>query len=158
MKRNIILFCTLLILPLLITGCGNKDADPNKRVCTITTMDDDGYKTNDTITLTIKDNIVTKVEDVSISEADPKYIDTTISFSQEIADLLSEVDGLELSYNKEGYNKIKMTMSLDYTLIDDEQVREVLGDAYDDKDSYFDKKNITVDDFISEYLDEYKCK
>ena len=44
-------------------------------------------------------------------ELDPEYVDFTVSFGEAFAETFNKIDGMEMSYVKEGTNSVKMTLS-----------------------------------------------
>lgn len=169
MKKSMLSLVVLIALALLLAGCGdNKDlkddsgsktsSNSGTKTCTQTTTDDDGYKTTDTMVITYKNKKVTKVEDTNIMEMDPDYIEFTLSFGQEFAKAFNELKGFEVNYSKDGENKIKMTMNIDFSKIDVDNMKDVLGDLFDDDESFYGDTDITIDDFISKNMEGYTCK
>lgn len=163
MKKRLMLFFGVFIIGLLVTGCGNKEGgifggNSGTKTCTKTSVDEDGYNTTDTMIITYKNDKVTIVEDTNISEMDPKYIDFTFSFGTSFAEKLNEVDGFNVEYSKEENNKIKLYMKVDFNKINENNIKDKLGELYSEDDPFYVKKDITVDDFIAENLYDYKCK
>ena len=151
MKKTLITLAALLLL----TGCGNNSGT---KTCTTTTTDDDGYKTTDTMVITYKDSKVTQVEDTKVSEMNPSYIDFTVALSEGVAKEMNKWDGFEVKYSKEGGNKIKGYINVDFTKIDANAFKEALGELGEENDMFYTNNDITIDDFISKYADGYTCK
>lgn len=150
----------LLVFVVLLSGCGKDGISLSKEkelTCTKTTTDDDGYKTEDKMVVTYKDNKVTKVTETNITETDPSMIDFTYSFSSAIAESFNKIDGMNIVYSKEGDNKIKFVMTVDYNKIDIDSIKSNLGELYDENNIYNDK-NITIDEFKENSLKDYTCK
>ena len=81
MKKYLIILLTFGML--FVTGCGNSSGT---LTCTKTEMSEDGYSTNTTMVVTYADKIVTKVEQTSIEEMEADFVDTSIYFSQLLAE------------------------------------------------------------------------
>lgn len=167
MKKRLILLSAVLFMGLLLTGCGSQSDGSSKggifgnsgtKTCTKTSVDEDGYNTTDTMVITYKKDKVTVVEDTNISETDPDYIDFSLNFGTAFAEKLSEVNGFDVKYSKEGNNKIKMYMKVDFNKIDVNDIKDKLGDLYSEDDAFYSKNDITIDDFINENLSDYTCK
>ena len=163
--KNKLLVIALLLSLLLVTGCGSKSSgggglfNSNKTMtCTKESTDDEGYKVTDTMKVTYNSSKVLKVETTNISETDPTYIDLALSFGQLFAASFNEIDGIDVSYTKEGDNKLKVTTAVEYGKINLEQIKNVLGDLYSEEDSLYGKKDYTIDDFKAENLEGYTCE
>lgn len=159
MKR---LFLVAVIFLLCTTGCGKEENntssanDSGTLTCTKVENNEDGYNVEDTMSVTYKDNIVTKVEETTIEEMDSDMIDLTVSFGTLFANTLNEVDGLEVSYSKASDTSVKYTIAVDYTNIDLEALKTAFGDDFDE-DSFYADSNVTLDKFKTENLDGYTC-
>lgn len=155
MKKSLSFLAILLVFCLLLTGCGNSGT----KTCVKEEKDDSGYKTTDTMKITYKNKKVTKVEDTNIAETDPEYIDLAISFGQLVIPTFNDLKGFEASMTKEGDNKIKTYISVDFSKVDEKEIKEKLdGMMGEDDDSFYSNKDITIDDFIKENADGYTCK
>lgn len=151
----------VFVLVLLLSGCGKESISLSKEktmTCTKTTTDEDGYKTDDKMEITYKNNKVTKVTNTNISETDPDILDMTYSFMTAFAEKFNKVDGMNVVYTKEGTNQIKFVMSVDYAKLNVDSIKENLGDLYDEDDSFYGDTDITIDEFKENYLEGYTCK
>lgn len=163
MKKKLLIIAMLFSV-LLITGCGTTNTgtgvlnSKKTMVCTKETVDEDGYKTTETMEVTYNSSKVLKVKSTSISETDPSFVELQLSFGNAFAEKFSEIDGLDASYSKVDNNKIKMIIEVDYGKIKPEQIKKALGDLYSEEDSFYNKTNYTIEDFKSENLDGYTCK
>ncbi len=162
--KKIILVITLVLSIFLITGCGAKSGNgggifnPNKNMtCTKESVDEDGYKTTETMDITYNSNRVLRVKSTNISETDPTYIDFAYSFGSAIAAKFNEIEGMTFEYVKEGDNKLKMVMDVDFEKINPDQMKELLGDSFDEN-SFYSRKNVNIEEFKKENLSEYTCK
>ena len=137
-----------------LTGCGNDNS--GTLTCTKTETNEEGYATEETMIVTYKDNIVTNVEATAIEEMDTDLVDMTVSFGQLFATSLNEVNGLNVSYEKESDSSVKYIMSVDFQTLDLDALRETFGEDFDD-DSFYANNNITIDEFREENLSDYNC-
>ena len=152
MKKYLIILLTFGMF--LITGCGNSSGT---LTCTKTEMSEDGYSTNTTMVVTYADKIVTKVEQTSIEEMDSDFVDTSIYFSRLLAESLNEVDGYNITFEKENDMAVRIVTTIDYTVLDREKIKETLGSSYKE-DALYSLSNITIEDFKETQLDGYTCK
>ena len=162
MKKLLIgLFAVLVCLSTV--GCGdNKDTSSSKNgtlTCTKEETDDDGLKTTELMEITYKNKKVTNVKATSTAEVDPEYIDMTLSFGELFAQAFEEIDGMSAEFTKDGDNKVKTVMEVDFTKLDPDAIKEALGDSFSGEDSeMFTKTDITIDEFKEENLEGYTCK
>lgn len=152
MKKYLIILLTFGML--FVTGCGNSSGT---LTCTKTEMSEDGYSTNTTMVVTYADKIVTKVEQTSIEEMDSDFVDTSIYFSRLLAESLNEVDGYNITFEKENDMAVRIVTTIDYTVLDSEKIKETLGSSYKE-DALYSLSNITIEDFKETQLDGYTCK
>lgn len=161
MKKTLVILLMSCFL-LVIYGCdsnkGNVFDSKNTMTCVKESVDDEGYKTTDTMEIIYNSNKVLKVTDTNISETDTEYIDLQLGFGQLFVETFNSIDGMEASYSKVDNNKIKLVMSVDFEKLDPEKVKNSLGDSYNEDDSFYSKNNYTIDDFKKENLDGYTCK
>ena len=169
MKKIGLLFLVVLSV-FLIAGCGSSASkggsgkksifDTKKTMsCVKEEFDSDGYKTISNYLITYTSKKVTKVDTEQIMEMDPEIIDWVYSFGYDLIENMNLLDGIEASYTKSGYNTITMKLSAEYDKIDQEQIKEVLGALNDGEvDNFYTRTNITIDEFVSEYLEGYTCK
>lgn len=139
-----------------VTGCGN-NSDTGKLSCTKTSTDEDGYEVTDTMNVSYEKNKVTTVENINISEMDANYIDMTISFGNTFASALNEINGFNATYSKEDDTHVKYVVTVDYTKLDTEALKNVFGDNFD-AESFYSSKDITIDEFKEQNLKDYTCK
>lgn len=163
MKKKLLIIAMLFSL-LLITGCGTTNTgtrvlnSKKTMVCTKEVVDEDGYKTTETMEVIYNTSKVLKVKSTNISETDPSFVELQLSLGNAFAQKFSEIDGLDASYSKVDNNKIRMIIEVDYGKINPEQIKKALGDLYSEEDSFYNKTNYTIEDFKSENLDGYTCK
>ena len=137
-----------------LTGCGNDNS--GTLTCTKTETNEEGYATEETMIVTYKDNIVTNVEATAIEEMDTDLVDMTVSFGQLFATSLNEVNGLNVSYEKESDSSVKYIMSVDFQNLDLDALKTAFGEDFDDN-SFYANSNITIDEFREENLSDYSC-
>ena len=164
MKKKLLIITMVLSL-FLITGCGSKSSSgggilnsKKTMTCTKETVDEDGYKTTETMEVTYNSSKVLKVKSTNISETDPSFIEMQLNFGNAFAEKFSEINGIEVNYSRVDDNKLKLTMEVEYGKINPEQIKSVLGDLYSEEDSFYDKSDYTIEDFKAENLDGYTCE
>lgn len=162
MKKKLligIVFCLILL-----TGCGTnennsgKDLTKGTLTCTKTEYDEDGYKKTDTMVVKYKNNIVTSVSETNVSEIDSSIMDMTLAFGNLFAEKLSEIDGINVKYTKVNEKTLQFTIDVDYAKVELDKVKQILGDAYDDKQASMYTKNVKLDTFKNDILNNYTCE
>lgn len=154
MKKSFIL---ISVLSLLLIGCtpSSKKGTLN---CTKTEYDTDGYKITETIVVNYKNNKVTTIEQTNLSEMDSAYIDFSLSFGQNFAKALNEIEGLNAEYSKFNNNTLKFTINIDYNKIDINDVKNVFGDSFDETQEAMYTKDVSLSDFKENILNDYTCE
>ena len=156
----------ILLIMLVVCGCGsNKDTTSNSNVskdsksgsiiCTKEETDEDGYITKDTIEATYKNKIVKYIKNTTLTEMDAEWIDFSLTLSESFAEVLNSIDGITVTYSKEGDSTLKTVVEVDYEKIDIEALKENLGSLLDE-DGYYDDTNMTIDEFKEQHSD-YTC-
>ena len=162
MSKKILIL--LIVVLLLTVGCGNKNVDTKSNskngtlTCTKIETDDDGYKTEEVLKTTYKNNIVKTSNSVSTIEVDPVYLDFTFQIMQGLATNLNEVDGVKVNVKKES-SKIVTTTNIELDKVDVAKIKEVYGELADDDalDAY-NKKDVNINKYKAELIDEgYTC-
>lgn len=168
-NKSIFRLLLIAILAITLVGCETKEKDDEKGEnkvattqkikCSKEEIDEDGYKTTENMIVTTKDNKVKNVSSTSIIEMDPEYIEFTISFGEAMATEFNKVEGMEMKYEKDTEKTLKMTLSVDYDKLDPEQMKEVLGELYeeDESSSLYHSKDMTFEEFKKESLEGYTC-
>ena len=151
MKKIVIV--SVLILVLLITGCEGKI---KTLTCTKESVEDN-LKTSEEMLVSYKNNKVFKITQTTIEEMDPDLIDTTISFGENFASTLNQVDGFEVNYSKENNNSVKYQITMDYSKMDMNKLKELFGDDWNEED-YIKAKDQDIEEFKKERLEGYSCK
>ena len=151
MKKYLIILLTFGLF--FITGCKNNSGT---LTCTKTEISEEGYSTKNTMVVTYADKIVNKVEQTSIEEMDADFVDTSIYFSQLLAESLNEVSGYNITFTKESNTSVKIVTTIDYTELDGEKIKEIFGSSYKEN-ALYSLSNITIDDFKETQLDGYTC-
>jgi len=154
MKKILIVTFSILSCILLV-GCTNTKSGTLN--CTKTSTDEDGYKTEEILKATYENNKVIKVEETSIEETDPNFINFSYAILSGIFEKLKNVDGINVDYSKIDNNKIKSVMKIDYSKFKIESLKEALGELYSD-DTIYKKANVNITDLKQEYeKDGYTC-
>ena len=151
MKKIVIV--SVLILVLLITGCEWK----TKTLTCSKESVEDNLKTSEEMLVSYKNNKVFKITQTTIEEMDPDLIDTTISFGENFASTLNQVDGFEVNYSKENNNSVKYQITIDYSKMDMNKLKELFGDDWNEED-YIKAKDQDIEEFKKERLEGYTCK
>lgn len=141
-----------------LTGCGNSsnNGSTEKLTCTKTETDEEGYKTESTITVNYKDNKVTKVKQEDVETMDESEVELTYSFGSVFTEAFKNIDGIDAKLEKVNNTSIKSIIEIDYTKLDVNAINEALGSMAGD--SIYSKSDITLDEFKSSYLEGYTCK
>lgn len=164
MKNKFLLGVMVLLALVTITGCSDKKENNSveeKLTCTKSETDEDGYKTDETVVVTYKDNYVTKVDSTFLMETDPEYLEMTIGFMQVFTEAFNQVEGMNYTVSKEGDSKIKQNITIDYEKLDVDKMKELFSDSEDSEDSFFinpDETHVTIDEFKENDLEGYTCK
>lgn len=163
------MFAVLIVSILLLTGCGKekviKDDKTNDDVkentgmitCTKSETDEDNLKSDSTIVVNYNKGIVTKVSETNIQEVDESMVELTLLMGNGLTEKLNAVDGISSSFVKEGNNKIKSEMSVDYEKLNIEALKSSLGEMFNEE-TFYSSKDLTLEDFKSKNLDGYECK
>lgn len=148
------LFSILAIfVVILAAGCSNTKT----LKCSKETTDDDGYKTTETMNIKYNDQRVLSINQTSISEVNPEYIDLSIGFLSMYKQAFDGVDGVKFEINKIKDNTVKMAIDIDYVKLDVEKIKENFGEEEMD-DDMFTSKNITIESLKADKLNGYNCK
>ena len=166
MKKIGILFLILLSV-FLITGCGSTKGGTGKKksifdtkktmTCTKEEVDEDGYKSTSKYVITYTSKKVNKVESEEVMTMDPTIVDWVYSFSYSIIEEIDKLDGIDASYVKQDDSTLVMKIAADFDKINEEQVKEAFGSLNEDGEIYT-KRNVTIDEFVSENMEGYTCK
>lgn len=158
MKKKMLLSLMTIFAVVGLTGCSTSS---NKvMTCTKTETDEDGYKTEETIKVSYgKDKYVTNIDATAIIEADESYTDMMIGFMQAFGEEFNKIGGINYSISKEGNNKVKQVISVDYKNLDVDKLKEIAGE---DGDSTIivnpNETHVTIDEFKKNELEGYTCK
>lgn len=151
MKKNVILMFVIGVM-LFTTGCEKT----NTLNCTKTETDEEGYKITETMVVTAKNDKISKVEQTSIQEMEKDLVDSTISLGQTFSSTFNEIDGMNMTYSKESETSIKMAISVDFSKLDVNKLKEKFGSDLTDE-SFYSAKDMTVEEFKNENLEGYTC-
>lgn len=151
MKKNVILMFVIGVM-LFTTGCEKT----NTLNCTKTETDEEGYKITETMVVTAKNDKISKVEQTSIQEMEKDLVDSTISLGQTFSSTFNEIDGMNMTYSKESETSIKMTISVDFSKLDVNKLKEKFGSDFTD-DSFYSSNNKSLEEFKNENLEGYTC-
>ncbi len=126
--------------------------------CVKEEMDNDGYMNYETIEIVYDDFKILKIKSNMISEMNSTYIDYAISVGESIAQKLNDLDGVKIEYKKIENNKFQIVTEVDYEKLDVDQLKEVLGDFYDENNQVYNIKNTSFKEYKKEFLKEYICE
>lgn len=157
MIKKIVFSLGILLTVINLSGCST--SSEKTMTCTKSETDEDGYKTEDTIKINYnKDNYVTKVSSTSTLETDESYVDMTIGFLKEFETKFNEIGGINYSISKEGNNKIKLVLGIDYEKLDVDKLKEAAGDGLDLSLVDSNDTHVTIEEFKKNELEGYICK
>lgn len=166
MKKKF-LVVLLMFLVMFVVGCGkttNSDKPGKKGLfdtkktmtCVKEETDEDGLKTKSTMKITYNSKKVYKVDSIVESDLDPDYGALQESLISSFIQTFNNIDGISAKSSSNN-GKITLEMDIDYDKINVEQIKEVLGDLYDEEDSIYDKKDYTIEEFKADNLEGYTC-
>ncbi len=162
MKKYISILLSVLIL-FTITGCKssisnsfNNENEYSTLTCSKEEVDEDGNTTSEKVTVTYKDNIVTKTSSESIIEIDPDYMELSLAIADGVAEKYNEVSGFTYKVNKVSDSSYKVITSVDYDNLDVDQLRNVASDIGIESDEINTK--MTLDEYKENNLNDYVCK
>ena len=151
MKKLFSIFAIFVVI--LVSGCsGTKTLKCSKEM-----TDDEGYKTTETIEVKYNDKKVLAINQSTLSETDPSYVDLSLGFMSMFTEMFEGVDGIKVEVSKVKDNAIKTSINIDYTKLDIEKLKENFGDA-EMEDEMYTSKDITIEDLKEEKLKDYNCK
>lgn len=173
--KKVLLTITIILSVFLITGCGIKSGNGGKSggnsggsilnptktmTCTKEETDENGKKTSEKMIITYNSTKVLKVNNTQIIDTDPNYMELTLKVGKGVAEEMSKVDGITLSYEAEGTDKVKVTTEVEFEKVNLDQLKEVLGGLYDENntESIYGDKDYTIEKFKKENLEGYTCK
>ena len=136
---------------MLATGCGEK-----KLTCTKTDTED-GKEVKTTMVVKAKDDKISYIKQTAVNEMDSESLEASIKAGELISEQFKEIDGMSMTYKKVDDTHLEMTMEVDYGKLKVEQLREKLGDTFDEED-FLKEKDMTLDQFKEENLDGFECK
>ncbi len=148
MKKSFMLLAVMILL--FASGCGDK-----KLTCTREDTSD-GYTTKETMNISYKDDIITKIEQTILTEMDEETIDYILEYTDEIVSKTENISGIEIEYSKENSTTLKGYIMIDYSKLDEDSLKENLGDDFD-VDDFLEAKNQNIDEFKEQNLDGYTC-
>lgn len=149
------------------TACGKDDAGDGKKdskyetlTCTKSETDESGMKTETTavVKYNSSDKKVTTLDQTVTTEVNASIADLTVSLSKAVADEFSKIDGISMTITKENDTTIKSVTKIDYTKINVENMKETLGDMFDEDNDMFSSADVTIDSLKSTALEGYTCK
>ena len=160
--KKLFLWLFACVLCFSLTGCGNSDSKDNKKsdqalVCTKTETDEDGYETKSKMTVNYKNDKVTSVTSEDTMTMAEDAIDMTYEFTSLFVEAFNKIDGMKVSYEKVDSKTLKSSMTIDYTKLNLDDLKEAFGeDAIDD--TIYSEKDMSLEDFKKDFLDGYECK
>ena len=159
-------FCLFaFVLCFSLTGCGSNDNKENKDnkksdqalVCTKKETDEDGFETTTKMTVKYKDDKVTAVTSEETMTMSEDIVDMTYQLSSLFVEAFDEIDGIEASYEKVDSKTLKSSMTIDYTKLNLDDIKEAFGEEAME-DTFYSEKDMSLEDFKKDYLDGYECK
>ena len=130
--------------------------------CTKTEVDDDGDKTDATLTVTYKNDIIKKIVSTELTSLDAEYIEFAISFGKAAAEEFNKVNGLNISYTADGADKLKIETVIDYDSLDLDALASIVDDLAEEgelENSFYKSKELKIEDIQKEMIEDgYTCK
>ena len=170
MKKRILISIFVMTMFLCLVGCKNQESSGDNKgikslfssnktaICTKEEIANNGKKTTETMKITYNNSKILKVDVTVEGEEDPAYIDFIIGMGSMITNKMNEVKGLKAEYKKSGSNKYQILTEIDYEKIDINQLKEILGDQFDEEEELYKLKDVSFEEFKKEALSEYVCK
>lgn len=159
MKKFLVLLFAVMIC-FSLTACGNNKSskDGNTLTCTKEEKNDEGYNTKEEYVLSYNDkDIITKIENTSISEMDKESIELTIGLSSLATSMFDGIDGISMKVTKEGDNAVKTVTIVDFNKLDTDKLKDLISEDGEES-SLFDGKDMTINEFKKENLEGFSCK
>lgn len=160
---KLIIVCSFMFFLIGCTPTENKQNEPNKTtsetvICTNETVSEDDLKTTEIVEVTAINDKVTKVIDTNIIEVDPTYLDFTYQIANASLENYNAIKGIKTTYSKEGNNKLKLVIEIDYSKLDADKIKETLNTEDRENSIYYSSKDtITLDEFKEKHLKDYNC-
>lgn len=131
--------------------------------CTKSEKDDDNYESDKALTITYKNNKLETYEDETISNTNPNSIDFVVEFSNALAKLFSELDGIQMEVTKFSDNSYKTYTKIVYNELNMEQLSKLSENDESAKNiaesDIFKKTGVKMDEYKKELEQEgYSCK
>ena len=153
---------TLACLSLVACGNNSSTAKNSKRgtlTCSKTEYDEDGYETKEVMVVNYNNNKVTTIEDTSTIKIDSSSMSFSLTIGQALAEGLSKADGIEMTYTKIDDETVQSVLKVDYSKVNKENLKEVLGDLYDDsEETIYTTNKVTLDEFKADMLSDFTCE
>lgn len=166
MKKSLLSILCLLVTIGMMTGCDSNerkneeksDSFSGKLTCTRSETDEDGYETSYEMIVNYKNDKVTTVEETSIAKMDKDVVDASYTFTSLFAEVLNKIDGMKVTYSKEGEDALKSIVKVDYSKINVNQIKEALGESFDNTNAFYKNEATSLEDFKKQNLTDYTCK
>lgn len=159
--------CFLIVGVLFIsTACGKEESNDGKKdgkyetlTCTLSETDEAGMKTETSAVVKYNgsDKKVVSIDQTVTTEVNPQIADLTVNLTSAVAEAFNKIDGMSMKVTKENDTTIKSVTSIDYTKINVENMKETLGDMFDEENAMY-TKDVTIDSLKDTALKGYTCK
>lgn len=151
---GVVLIVIILLIILLITFIKHNNIYTSKTItCTKSMVDENNYIIENQILITSdKKKIITKVESTNIENSREDYADYLYSYRVVLTNELNNIKGISAENLKVSDTMTKFKVTVDYTLFDKKDLKDI------SKDSIYDLKDMKVKDYINKYLKDYTCK
>lgn len=160
--------CFLIIGILFVsTACGKDDSSSDDKkdgkyetlTCTKSETDEAGMKTETSavVKYNSSDKKVVTLDQTVTTEVNAQFADLTVTLTSAVAEAFNAIDGITMKVTKENDTTIKSVTNIDYTKINVENMKETLGDMFDEENAMY-SKDLTIDNLKSTALEGYTCK
>ena len=131
--------------------------------CSKNSIDENNFKSNETLTITYNNNKLETYESETISETDSDSINFVVEFSNALAKIFSELDGMKMEVTKFSDSSYKTYIKIVYNELNMEQLSKLAADNESAKDitesNMFKKTRVKMDEYKKELeQDGYSCK
>lgn len=158
----------------LTTACGkdttddktDKNNDDKKTnevlslTCTKSEVDEDGNETSEKAIIKYNsvDKKVQTVESVSSIHVEANLLDTTLNVLNLSSKVYDAVDGISMTNTKKNDTTIETIISVDYTKLTTESLKNALGDLYNEDNALFSLEEATIDNLKATSFSDYTCE
>lgn len=153
----------LILLSLLLVGCTNNERSSNAKTltCINKSVDEEGIKSNKTMTVSHVGDVVTNIELKDTIETKEEYLKFQFTSSETIAEKFNNVKGVTLTNEILKPDTFETVLKLDYKNFDPKQMAEELNDIYGKaelEENIYSRTDFTLIEFKENFLYDFNCK